>query len=459
MEKRVSEIREQIVRDHPGVYEHVAELGHAYVYLARLLETTDPQAAEDLFRRGLHLQKDAPGVATYQEFLGIQQRFFGVFLARRDRPDEAIAAYRQAVAIYQKLLARFPHVTSYREALNAWQGEIIDLQRPNDARHRLALARRYYTEGLRLHMSGRYQEAESTNRRALEHSQRLVAELPNDEIYRFELAVSYFHLGLAQRGGRRLEHAEQSLRRAVEILEKLVGESRTSEHRRVLGVVCCDLATVLLAARRPQEAEKAFRQSLSLLEDSDPNKVNWLQRMGSHAYLTAILKASGRAHEAEEQLGRLLELAPNSDKQNEFVWILVVSPDWPDDAAILAVELAKGVVGKVPKEGRYWTTLGAAHYRAGEWNAAITALEKSMELRKGGDSHDGLFLAMAHWQLGDKEQARKHYDRAAQWMEKNRPQDKELRRFHVEAAALLGLPEPLKEGDAPKKEEKKPQSK
>jgi hypothetical protein len=33
--------------------------------------------------------------------------------------------------------------------------------------------------------------------------------------------------------------------------------------------------------------------------------------------------------------------------------------------------------------------------------------KKSMELRKGDNSFDWFFLAMAHWQLGEKEQVRK----------------------------------------------------
>ena len=77
----------------------------------------------------------------------------------------------------------------------------------------------------------------------------------------------------------------------------------------------------------------------------------------------------------------------------------------------------------------------------GEWKAAIEALTKSMELRKGGDSNDWFFLAMAHWQLGDKTQARSWYDKAVPWMEKNQPKNEELLRFRAEAAALLGLKE------------------
>jgi hypothetical protein len=62
-----------------------------------------------------------------------------------------------------------------------------------------------------------------------------------------------------------------------------------------------------------------------------------------------------------------------------------------------------------------------------------------MELRKGGDSFDWFFLAMANWQLGKKEEARKLYDKAVQWMDKNQPKDEELRRFRGEAEESLGI--------------------
>src|SRR5207247_1141032 len=103
--------------------------------------------------------------------------------------------------------------------------------------------------------------------------------------------------------------------------------------------------------------------------------------------------------------------------------------------------IAKQAVEREPKEGTYWNTLGAAHYRAGDWQAAIAALDKSMELRQGGDSFDWFFLAMAHWRLGGKEKARKWYDQAVAWMDKNKPHHGELRRFRAEAAELLGREE------------------
>src|SRR5262249_40811383 len=67
------------------------------------------------------------------------------------------------------------------------------------------------------------------------------------------------------------------------------------------------------------------------------------------------------------------------------------------------------------------------------------ALDKSMELQ--GYVSDWFFLAMAHWQLGDKERAQKWYRAAILWMHGHKSTDDNLRRFRAEAAALLELPE------------------
>ena len=82
-----------------------------------------------------------------------------------------------------------------------------------------------------------------------------------------------------------------------------------------------------------------------------------------------------------------------------------------------------------------------AHYWAGSWKDAVADLEKSMELRKGGDAYDWFFLAMAHWRLGNKAEPRMWFDKAVEWMEKNQPKSEELRRFRAEASELLELKE------------------
>ena len=110
------------------------------------------------------------------------------------------------------------------------------------------------------------------------------------------------------------------------------------------------------------------------------------------------------------------------------------------------MKLAKKAVELSPQAGHYWNTLGVAHYRAGEWKAAVMALEKSMELRKGGDANDWFFLAMAHLKQDQKAEARKWYDRAVAWMDKNEETLKkdrhgweELSRFRTEATELLEI--------------------
>jgi hypothetical protein len=63
-----------------------------------------------------------------------------------------------------------------------------------------------------------------------------------------------------------------------------------------------------------------------------------------------------------------------------------------------------------------------------------------MELRNGGDTFDWFFLAMEHWRLGHVKEARAWYDKAVEWMDKNRPQDEELGSFRAAAEELMEIP-------------------
>jgi len=131
---------------------------------------------------------------------------------------------------------------------------------------------------------------------------------------------------------------------------------------------------------------------------------------------------------------------------NFLAWLLATCPESKVRAPRRGVDLAKKAVDLAPTEATYWNTLGTAYYYASECKPAIEALKKSMDLSKGGSSFDSFFLAMAHWQLGEKDQARHWYEQAVQWMDKNQKQleqnkqwDEELRRFRSEAAELLGI--------------------
>ena len=100
--------------------------------------------------------------------------------------------------------------------------------------------------------------------------------------------------------------------------------------------------------------------------------------------------------------------------------------------------------------GNYWNTLGVAHYRAGNLEEALVALQKSLDFAERGESRakgnddryvceDWFFLAMMHWKLDRKGEARKWYDRAVEWIVMKRYKEAELLRFRAEAAELMRI--------------------
>src|SRR5262249_1007892 len=129
-------------------------------------------------------------------------------------------------------------------------------------------------------------------------------------------------------------------------------------------------------------------------------------------------------------------LAP---RKNDRAWLMVRFPGAGEKDIALAVVLAREAVEEAPHLGGAWNTLGVVLYRAGDWQGCTEALHQSMKLTDSGNSYDFFFLAMARWQLGEKDEARQWYDKAVEWMDKNKPGDEELARFRAEAAQLLGI--------------------
>src|SRR5262249_11320685 len=124
---------------------------------------------------------------------------------------------------------------------------------------------------------------------------------------------------------------------------------------------------------------------------------------------------------------------------NDLAWALVSRSDSPLRDPAWAIELAKKSVEIASGSREAWNTLGVAHYRAGDWKEAAAALERSMQLPGGGDAHDLLFMAMIRGRQGDGGQAHRWFDRAREWIDRNKPQGDEVRQFRAEAEALLGL--------------------
>ena len=212
-----------------------------------------------------------------------------------------------------------------------------------------------------------------------------------------------------------------------------------------MGRVYNHFGIFLTRENRLHDAEQAHRSALDVLEKLSidfPNQgyIGWLA--SEYGNLAILLSAQGRPEEADKAYRRLLELAPQDARvHNNLSWLLATCADPRLRDGKRAVELAKKAVELEPKQGMWWNTLGAAHFGPATGRRRSAAMDKSMELGKGGDGNDWFFLAMAHWQLGDKTQARSWYDKAIPWMEKNQPKNEELVRFRAEAAALLEVNE------------------
>lgn len=82
-----------------------------------------------------------------------------------------------------------------------------------------------------------------------------------------------------------------------------------------------------------------------------------------------------------------------------------------------------------------------ALWRAGDLKTAVETLEKADRMYKDGDLPHRFFLAMAYWQIGEKDKARRAYDQAVEWMDKHQPKHEQFHRFRAEAAELLGVKE------------------
>ena len=301
-------------------------------------------------------------------------RLLAAALQRARRPVEAIQAFEKALESYDTVTERSP---GDRDRSLGRADLLNDLGRLLAEEHRPAEARRAF-------------------QKASETCEKLAAQIPKDpSIGREFQADCYFQWAraLARLGWQR--DAVETARKAVELYASLVAQRSDG----------------------PASQEVFYR---------------WRLAVSSHLH-GAALAATGSPREAAEAYRRAVILHPECALfNNDLAWFLVAVKDPPAHDPAEAVGLARKAVEIEPTAAHNWNTLGVALYRAGEYRAAIDALEKSEKLGHGREfGFNAFFLAMAHWQIGhkDKDEARRWYKKAVSWMEKSKPNDDELRRF------------------------------
>jgi serine/threonine protein kinase/uncharacterized protein HemY len=410
--------------------------------LAESLRRQDRQSigkareAEPLFREALGIRRELYG----DKNLDVAQTLhdLGRCLSQRiDNPERTPAAevmQREALAIRQELLGpENPDVAESLAALGlALSAEGKDAEAETVHRAALAMRRKllgnkhpdvshslYNLAGL---LSKRHQfaEAEVMEREAL----AIRRESLGSENVDTALCIERLSSMVRQQG--RLAEAEVLLREAVASYVKLCDYSGIWVTLRTL---CQDLV------RQGKPAEiLALRESLRRDLAGEPALL-----AAAYPPLIGALADLGRPADVQELCRELLALAPRNARQlNLAAWSLAASAHPTHEHAILAIDLAERALNVSSQDGNIWDTLGVARYRAGDFKQAAGDLEKSVQLRKGGDSYDCFFLAMSYQRLGDAEAARRWYDQGVQWMERYAPQEQELRRFRTEAEEVIG---------------------
>jgi tetratricopeptide (TPR) repeat protein len=293
---------------------------------------------------------------------------------------------RQAFHYGVRLAQQFPHIPHHSECQALVAGNL----------------------GWLLMLRGKLEESDGLCREAVEIMRELVREFPSVPRHRRLLASYLGNWGEVRRLMGRLQQAEDVLQEARQLQENLVEEGpRMPEYRQELAFTWMSLGRVLTDASRQLEATAAF----------------------------------GKARDNLEKV--ITECPDMTEYQNDLAWLLLVCPCEGIRDASTALGLALRMVELAPRQSEYWKSLGVAYYRLGRWREAVDALDNSMEIRPAGDGYTLVFMAMAHWKLGQEETAHKLYSRAVEWTGRNAPVDDILHRFRLEATQLLQQPDTL----------------
>jgi tetratricopeptide (TPR) repeat protein/serine/threonine protein kinase len=434
--------------------EFHVELANRFLELGRMLaEAPEPAEAEQAYRKGLdgctELMTEYPPNLYRVSRLATGSYELAKLLQKNNRRQEAGEVCRRAIE-------------TCRAALAKCEKSATDTK---DHSYRWHLASDFDHIGRLLQEIGQTAEAEKSYREELVVWTKLVAEF-NIEDDRWHLGNAYEALGhLLQKVGKR-DQATDAYRKALAVWEKLVADFNKEEHRWHLGCDLEQVARLLKESGKRQESTEEYRKALGVWDslvtefkkEDHRNHLSWTHGWLLEALLSrareierdASLSESDRKAKAQGYRSQARELLQDGIKRglqtplsiNNTAWRLATDPKPDQRDPSSAVDLAKLALAREPHNGVFMNTLGTAYYRAGNWQATIDTLKEADELYQGQFfSSDAFFIAMACWQLGDKERARKWHAAGVRWMEKYAPNDEEQRRFRSEAATMLGLPE------------------
>lgn len=464
---RAIELVKPIIDSHPADYQIRNEtlrttLADSYrIMAAAQIRKDNLNEIEKKIREAMTLCKDDSGHGQF--VLGHCYRVLGTIEETRKNKSKQLEYLKKALTVFEDIIAQGSTSTVYRwELCNGLQGY-----------------------GYCLYQAGQFREAETIMQRGVDMREQMAKDFPSSQLmsgqriwsraqlaevycaqHKYDKAVAEFKRAEETPGGggtipwtdnikinetpppeptSHLPSWHHYKRRADAYFHLKEYDKALADLALALELKPTDLSTLSwippdAVARCPDVAfRKGFLAWIEKLITQSEGK-------NGQAYIVRglIYGALGQTDEANKSFCEALQLNPNDPiLNNNLAWYLTTSTNAKSRYPNRAIVLAKKAVELAPNDGICWNTLGVAQYRMQDWKAAISALEKSLELLPSHKSFNWFFLAMAHWQLGNKVEARKYYDQAVEWMDKYMPQDEELIRFRAEASELMKLKEKI----------------
>jgi serine/threonine protein kinase len=262
---------EDLVHDHPQERTFKSDLAGLYWYTGQLLENTPGQRAQAIaqYRKGCDtfrgLLLEDPAVRPYRAGLAECAFELAQLLEAAGGHQEAVAAFDEALALREKLVAEFPAVPLYQ----------------------IALVRSLAARCARLARTDT-PEAEKAVRRAIQISQALAEEFPTVPLYQQRLSGGYRQLIDLLHAGGRHPQAEQAAAEARQVLVEVSRKAAQSYEKwlarhpkepaylRGAAESYRQLAQCLKSDGQLVEAEKASCRALTLqgqLADAAPSPI------------------------------------------------------------------------------------------------------------------------------------------------------------------------------------------
>ena len=239
---------------------------------------------------------------------------------------------------------------------------------------------------------------------------------------------------------------EAALKDVIRVRRRLAdAHSGDKEYRERLAIAHGRLGYFYVEQEETDKAEDEFARAIEL--DGDTRHA-W--------YLPALVRAAVADEKGYRAACRtVLDCFEKSDEReilNQVAWTCAIGPDVIDDYRRV-VRLTDRTMADVDEPMHHLqNTRGAVLYRAGRFDDAAEQLEEAVaDHWKGGTPWDWFFLAMAHHELGNADDAHDWLDKAVEWIdeddsesgeEESRPelgwdQQLELEILRQEAEALL----------------------